>query len=257
MQPNLFTIGSRTITGYGFFITLGFVVSIAVILILAGKEKLPRTETAAFLLFGVAAAIVGGRIYLWISRLVGNWPHYVQAPHEVFKIPFSGGAFHGSVIAGLLFSLWYLKRFHLPLWKVADVTAAGTVLGFSLARIGCFMGGCCYGRPSALPWAVQFPHLPESVHPTQLYESGLNLFLFVFLLHVLRRKKFDGQVIAWDIILNCIIRFGVEYFRGDPGRGYLIRGPGAWSSLSVPQVICLLGVGVGWGLYHFRRRAND
>jgi len=257
MCPSLFTLGSRTITGYGFFITLGFGVSIGVILILARRLKLPVTETAAFLLFGVTAAILGGRIYIWGAQLLGNLSYYLQSPHKVFQIPFSGGAFHGSVITGLLFSLWYLKRFHLPLWKVADITAVGTVLGFSLARIGCFMGGCCYGRPSSLPWAVQFPHLPEPVHPTQLYESGLNLLNFAFLLYVLRNKKFDGQLITWDIMLNCSIRFGVEYFRGDPGRGYLIRGAGPLSSLSTPQAICLLGLGVGAVLYSIRKRAND
>ena len=256
MNPHLFSIGSRTISGYGFFLFLGFGASILVILFLARRHKLPLIEMAAFLLFGVSVAILGGRIYLWGAQLLGDLPRYIQNPHEVFRIPFSGGAFHGSVIAGFLFSLWYLKRFRLPLWKVADITAVGTVLGLSLARIGCFMGGCCYGRPSSLPWAVQFPHLLEPVHPTQLYESGLNLLNFIFLLHVLRHKRFDGQVIAWDIILNCLIRFGIEYLRGDPGRGYLIHGNGPLSSLSTPQAICLIGMGLGAALYSIRKRAN-
>jgi len=163
--------------------------------------------------------------------------------------PEGGGGFYGGLIAGIAFSLWYLRRFGLPFWKVADIVGAPTALGYSLMRVGCFLGGCCYGRPTSLPWGVQFPHLDEPVHPTQLYESGLNLVNFLILLAVLLKKKFDGQVISLDILINCSIRFVVEYFRGDPGRGWVVQGGSQYTSLTVPQWICLAGLLVGLILY--------
>jgi phosphatidylglycerol:prolipoprotein diacylglycerol transferase len=127
-------------------------------------------------------------------------------------------------------------------------------LGFSIARIGCFFSGCCYGRPSLASWAVTFPLLDSPRHPTQLYESGLNFLSFIFLTVMLKRKKFDGQIICFDIVINSLARFFVEFYRGDPGRGYVFHGSSPFLSLSVPQLFGLLGVAAGVILYAVLRR---
>ena len=81
------------------------------------------------------------------------------------------------------------------------------------------MTGCCYGRPSDLPWAIHFPvdHATRgtAVHPAQLYESGLNLLLYLGLAWLYRRKKFDGQVFATYLLSYAVLRSFVELFRGD------------------------------------------
>ena len=111
------------------------------------------------------------------------------------------------------------------------------------------MGGCCYGRPTSLPWAVKFPHLDQTVHPTQLYESIFALFCFTFLIYMLKKKKFDGQIICYAIFFHSSTRFLVEYYRGDPGRGFIFQGESAFTSLSIPQFISLIGLVVGFILY--------
>lgn len=250
MFPNLFRIGSFTMPSYTFLILSAFMASIAVILLLGKRQKLPTKELAAYLLFGIVLSIIGSRLYLYVSDFFAAPSYYAGNPAELFKSPFfRGKSFYGAVVAGILFSLWYLPRFRLPLWKVADIVAVGTALGFSMARIGCFLGGCCYGRPSLAPWAVTFPLLDSPRHPTQLYESGLNFLSFIFLAVMLKRKKFDGQIICFDIVINSLARFFVEFYRGDPGRGYVFRGKSATLSLSVPQLFGLLGVASGIFLY--------
>jgi phosphatidylglycerol:prolipoprotein diacylglycerol transferase len=250
MQPILFHVGSLTVRSSVFFITAAYIVSIALIVILGRRQKLPAKELAAYLLFGVGICMIGSRLYLYLNDFFANPSIYIRNPGELFKTPFfQGKSFYGAVIAGILFSLWYLPRFRLPLWKVADIVAAGTALGFSIARIGCFLGGCCYGRPSLASWAVTFPLLDSPRHPTQLYESGLNFLSFIFLAVMLNTKKFDGQIICFDIVINSLARFFVEFYRGDPGRGYVFRGSSAYLSLSVPQLFGLLGVAAGIVLY--------
>jgi phosphatidylglycerol:prolipoprotein diacylglycerol transferase len=250
MHPILFHLGSFTIRSYTFLITAAFIVSIVVVLILGRKQKLPTKELAAYLLFGVGVCIIGSRLYVYLSDFFLQPGFYIGNPGELFKAPFfHGKSFYGAVIAGILFSLWYLPRFRLPVWKVADIVGTGTALGYSLARVGCFLGGCCYGRPTDVAWAVTFPGLEFPRHPTQLYESGLNFLSFVFLLTALRRKKFDGQIICFDIMINSLIRFFVEFYRGDPGRGYVFWGNSPYLSLSVPQLFSFFSVATGVILY--------
>ena len=77
------------------------------------------------------------------------------------------------------------------------------------------MNGCCYGRVCSLPWGVQFPHLPEPVHPTQLYEAFYNFFLFFFLYRLYTKKKFTGQVTILYFMFYAVGRFMIEFWRAD------------------------------------------
>ena len=118
------------------------------------------------------------------------------------------------------------------------------------------MAGCCYGRPTYLPWGVTFTH-PESlgplgikVHPTQLYESLLVLGVFLVLYHLRSRKRFDGQLLGTYFLLAGLVRFGVEFFRGDP------RGPVLLAGLPSTQVIALVMTGLGGCFLFFRWRGE-
>jgi len=245
MVPELFRIGGRVVSGYGFFLTAGYLASFLAILLLAKKQALPLKETTSFVLFAAAVVLLGARVPLLFQTGATVSPATL---HD------GGGYFYAGLLAGILFALVYLPLVGLPLWRVADVVAAGSALGYAIARIGCFLGGCCYGRPSAVPWAVLFPGLPGPVHPTQLYEAGLQLAAFFVLLAVLRRKTFDGQVLALDIIMNSLIRLGVGFFRDNTDSGVILAGASSFTSLSVPQFIALVGVATGLAIYFVRRR---
>jgi phosphatidylglycerol:prolipoprotein diacylglycerol transferase len=107
----------------------------------------------------------------------------------------------------------------LPLWKLADILAPSIALGYVFGRIGCLLNGCCYGRACDLPWAIHFPQghetYPNGVHPTEIYDSLLNLGLYLGLAWLYRRKTFDGQVFAAYLMSYAVTRSIVEAFRGD------------------------------------------
>jgi phosphatidylglycerol---prolipoprotein diacylglyceryl transferase len=249
MYPVLFRIGARAVPSYGFFLTLGFALALILALGLSRKQRLPGKEMAALILSGIAVSVVGGRIYGLIVQAARSPEAFLGDPWRFLTARGTGGAFYGGLLAGIFYALWYLHRFRLPVWRTADVLGTATALGYAVMKFGCWMAGCCFGRPSSLPWAMRFPGFPGPVHPTQLYESGLSLVNFIILYRLLGRKKFDGQVIALDAFINSASRFVVEYYRADPDRGYLIRGASPWSSLSVPQGICLVAIIAGAILY--------
>lgn len=107
-----------------------------------------------------------------------------------------------------------------------------------------------------VPWGIAFHNeyahdltgvpIGEKMHPVQIYEAILNFLNFVILFLVLKKKKFDGQVFGLYIMNYSVIRFFTEYFRGDHAdRAYLIQGPTPLTSLSYPQVYCVLGLAAG------------
>ena len=123
-----------------------------------------------------------------------------------------------DAIAGLIYILW--KK--MPLWKTADVLAPSIALGSVFGRAGCLLNGCCYGRPTDVPWAITFTNplahelsgtpLGVPLHPTEIYDALLNFGLYVFLAWLFRRKKFDGQIFATYLICYAVTRSIVEYF---------------------------------------------
>jgi phosphatidylglycerol:prolipoprotein diacylglycerol transferase len=126
--------------------------------------------------------------------------------------------------------------------------APSIALGAFFGRLGCLMFGCCYGRPSPWPWAIHFPADHETrgqaVHPTQVYDSLLNLALYAGLAWLYRRKKFDGHVFAAYLTAYPCLRFFVETFRGDyPASAYWLGGlltPGQLTSFAILAVGLLL-----------------
>ena len=126
------------------------------------------------------------------------------------------------------------------------------MLGQSIGRLGCFAAGCCWGRACDLPWAVTFkdPYTARQVgtpidlplHPTQLYESLATALIFVLLLWIARRKKFNGQVALAYVSLYAAARFAIEFFRGDAARGVVFGG--ALSTSQFIAVLMLVGAAV-------------
>jgi phosphatidylglycerol:prolipoprotein diacylglycerol transferase len=187
------------------------------------------------------AGLLGAKLLL----LVVEWPYYSRHPGELLSLFQSGGVFYGGLLAALPVAWWYARRHSLPGWATADVLAPAVALGQAVGRLGCFAAGCCYGRPTSVPWAVTFrdPYagrtvgtpLDVALHATQLYESMAALALFGFLLWLSRRRRFPGQVALAYIGLYAGARFVIEFFRGDAARGVVFGG-----ALSTSQFIALL-----------------
>jgi phosphatidylglycerol:prolipoprotein diacylglycerol transferase len=188
----------------------------------------------------IIGGIIGGRVLYVISY----WREdFAQKPFpEIFMVQHGGLVFYGGLIGGTLAVLGYLLWKKLPLWKMADILAPSIALGYVFGRLGCLMNGCCYGRACSLPWAIHFPadHATHGgpVHPTEIYDSLLNLVFYIFLAWLFRRKKFDGQVFAVYLIGYAILRSFVEYFRGDYPVYYL----GGWAT---PAQLVSMGIIIG------------
>lgn len=195
----------------------------------------------------IVGAILGARtLYVtsyWQEQFAGK-PFY-----EVFMVQHGGLVFYGGLIGASLGCILYSRLKKIPLWKLADILAPSIALGYVFGRIGCLLNGCCYGRACDLPWAVHFPSghetYPNGVHPTEVYESLLNLGLYAGLAWLYRRKKFDGQVFAVYLVCYALLRSFVEMFRGDyPVRKIL----GGWVTPAhlVSLAILLVGMGLFW-----------
>lgn len=173
----------------------------------------------------IVGTIVGARalyvISYWREQFAG------RPLTEIFMVQHGGLVFYGGLIGASLACIVYARRKQLPLWRVADVLAPSIALGYVFGRIGCLLNGCCYGRECSLPWAIHFPPghetYPHGVHPTQVYDSILNLVFYFVLERLYRRKKFDGQVFAVYLCGYAVLRSVVECFRGDyPERQFLV-----------------------------------
>lgn len=150
---------------------------------------------------------------------------------------FGGGVFYGGLIGGLIAAFLYLKKRRLDVAEFSDCGAICIPLFHSFARGGCFLAGCCYGIECEWGFSSEFnPFIPEVVgirrFPTPLLEASLNLVLFVFLLLIRGRKKLHGALIYVYLLLYAVIRFLVEFLRGDDIRGI-------WLGVSTSQWISI------------------
>ena len=257
MFPRLIQIGSFYLPTYGVLLAIAYLVGIWMLRRKARAEGLPEQKIFDFSLYVLAAAILGAKLLL----VIVEFRRYAANPASLVEVLRSGGVFYGGLIAATAVGVWYMRRHRLPAWKIADMGAPSIALGEAIGRWGCFAAGCCYGKPTDLPFGVTFtdPFANEAVgtplnvalHPTQLYLSLNALIIFFVLQWAYRRRTFDGEVFWLYVLLYAITRGILETFRGDSIRGFLV--PGVFST---SQFIGLLAAAsaVGMLVYLSRRR---
>jgi phosphatidylglycerol:prolipoprotein diacylglycerol transferase len=261
MYPILLKIGPLTIHTYGFLMAVGVALGLWFIYVQAKRSGMDANRIMDAAFYTIIVSLIGAKLIL----LVSNFSYYISYPKELFSLARSGGVFQGGLTFGTIYALWYFHRKKIPTWPTADIIGPALALGHGFGRIGCFSAGCCYGSECSLPWAVVFKNryaaeltgvrLDTPIHPVQLYEALLNFLNFGVLFLLLKKKKFDGQVFSFYIINYSIIRFFTEYFRGDhQDKAYFIRGATPLSSLSLPQLFCVLGLIAGIVLLVVLRR---
>lgn len=217
MHSIAFRIGSLTIHWYGVLVAMGFFAGLWTASRRARLVGITAEQVFDIGPWLIVGGIAGGRILYVISY----WREQFAAKPfpEIFMIQHGGLVFYGGLIGAVTAAIIYLLLKKLPMWKMADILAPSIALGYAFGRIGCLMNGCCYGRACSMPWAIHFPldHATHGapVHPTEIYDSLLNLAFYCFLAWLFRRKKFDGQVFAIYLIGYAVLRSFVEYFRGD------------------------------------------
>lgn len=230
MHPDLFSIGFLNVKTYGCFMALGFLASWQVLACLCRRVSRPFDPLGNLVIALMASGVIGSRI----AYVIEHWQsEFAARPLDVIRIDQGGLMFYGGfILASAVFFLWCFLKKEKPL-ELADLLAAVVPLGHAFGRIGCFFYGCCYGKISDSPVAVSFPRgspawyeqlnaakiaasAKESlaVIPTQLFEAAANLGLFAVLFFVYRRR--GRGTLALYLIGYALIRFGIEYLRGDP-----------------------------------------
>lgn len=231
------TIGPIPIRLYGLMIGIGFLVALWFASRRAKKEGIDPERIMDMGVYLLLAAIVGSRLLYVLVNLQEfsrNWL-------DVFAIWKGGLVFYGGLIGAVAAGIWYIRRHDLPLWRTADIVAPYIALGHMFGRFGCFFAGCCYGAPCHTSLCVTFadPHslapLGIPLYPTQLFEAGGEFMNFLLLLMLYRHRKFDGQVFWLYPALYSILRFVVEFFRGDAARGLWFGG-----FISTSQIIAIV-----------------
>jgi phosphatidylglycerol---prolipoprotein diacylglyceryl transferase len=231
---------------------MGLLFGLYVIVRLARREGLDPDRAWTLGILAILSALLGAKIFY----IADDWPRYAANPRQIFSLEIlqAGGVFYGGLLGALAACVSYLLYTRMPMLKTADVFAPGIALGHAFGRLGCFAAGCCYGRETNLPWGVkftdpvaaQFSGTPINVHlhPTQLYEFGVELTNFFLLVWLLRRKKFDGQVLGAYLFLYGFARYFIEFFRGDPGRGSVFAG--SMTQTQLISILLVLAGGVLW-----------
>jgi phosphatidylglycerol:prolipoprotein diacylglycerol transferase len=244
MYPELFRIGNFPINTYGVFLALAFLCAILITVKLAARDGLPREKIYDLCLWMLLSSLIGSKLLMLLTE-----PEYRDHPLQLLSLDFlrSGGVFYGGLIGAILTGYFLMRRYNLPWWKTADACAPGIAIGNFFGRQGCFAAGCCWGKPTTLPWGVKFTELGHEItgvptdvplHPTQLYESFAMLIVFFFLLWLHKHRRFSGQVILFYALLYSVIRFAIEFLRDDP-RGDLF-GLTTLTGLSTSQIISVI-----------------
>lgn len=219
MKSILFEWGPVTIYAYGTVMAVSFLTSLMVLIFNGKKQGFSTQQMMDIGLAGIVGGILGARI----AYVLSHWQEYSQNWLEIIMIHHGGLAFYGGAIGGCLGVILLAKKNKYSFLSVLDLIVPAMVLGHAIGRVGCFFNGCCYGIPSNIFCAVQFPQasLPfytfglQSIHPVQIYSSILLVFLFFALMFRLKSKQYEGQILVWYLLGYPVIRFFLEFIRGD------------------------------------------
>lgn len=226
MHPILFKIGPLEVYTYGAFLAVAFVVGMFLATRAAEREGLDPQFIADLGIVVILSSIVGARLFY---ILFYDLRHTLENPSELLRLRQTGLVFYGGFVGAIAASIIYtrIKRISLPL--VMDIAAPSLAAGQAIGRIGCLMSGCCFGKPTWVPWAIDLPNLQHARHPTQIYESLATFAIFVMLMLFRKRKTNHGQVAWLYAVLYAAARFVIEFFRGD--------NPPVFMGLTISQVI--------------------
>lgn len=227
MDAIAFRIFGIPVAWYGIIISIGIFLGIFVAIIRAKRENLYEDVILDLALVAVPAAVIGARLYYVIFK----WDYYGQNLSHIIRIREGGLAIHGAIIAGVLAGYIFCRYKNIGFWKLADICAPSIILGQAIGRWGNYFNQEAYGRPTDLPWAIEVEGV--MVHPTFLYESIWNFAVFTFLILYTKRKKYEGQIFLYYLVLYSVGRFFIEGLRTDS----LMIGP-----LRTAQVISVITI---------------
>ncbi|GMR17380.1 MAG: prolipoprotein diacylglyceryl transferase [Gammaproteobacteria bacterium] len=251
IDPVIFAIGFVKIRWYGLMYVIGFVLAwrLARQRALVGWSVIKPAQVDDLIFYCMLGVIVGGRLGY---SFVYGWDRLSSDPLYIFKITEGGMSFHGGLV-GVMVAMWlYARRLGASMWAIWDFVAPLAPLGLLFGRIGNFINGELWGKPTDVPWAFRVHGV--ALHPSQLYEAALEgLLLFLILWWFSSRQRPYMSVSGLFLLCYGVFRFLVEFYRvPDAHLDYLALG---WVTmgqvLSAPMV--LLGAVMMLLAYRTRR----
>lgn len=232
MFPILLHIGDFTLHTYGLLVATGFLAGIYTARSFALRFGMDGERVFNLAVYLALAAIVGAKLFLVLQ----DWRYYIHDPGSLLSVGFleSAGIFYGGVIVALIVMTLYVHKQKLGWLNVGDAIVPGLALGHGIGRLGCFSAGCCWGKPTSLPWGVTFHNafahatvgvpLGVPLHPTQLYEAGAEGIIFFVLWRLARHRAYVGQLTVVYLLSYGVVRFLVDFLRAYEPEAMLFHG---------------------------------
>jgi phosphatidylglycerol:prolipoprotein diacylglycerol transferase len=247
IPPTIVSVGPFAIRWYSMMYVVGYVLGYRLILrrIASGRSSLTRADLDNLIWYLVVGMLIGARV---IYVTVYGRGEYAAHPLEVFAVWQGGLSFHGAILGMAVAIILFARRYRFPVLALTDLVALCGTPGLFFGRIGNFINGELYGRPTAVPWAMIFPSDPLHVprHPSQLYEAlaeGVLLSALLWWIDGLARARgYDrpGLLTSSFLVGYAIIRFSLEFTRAPDAQLGLVIGP-----LSMGQLLSLIMLAAG------------
>ncbi len=217
MHPELAHWGLIHIRSYGVMLALAFLAGTWLGLREAKRLALDEDKLINVILIVLIASVLGARALYVMEHI----QEFRREWGSVIALWQGGLTLYGGIVGGAAAGLIAARRFGLPMWTVADALTPSLALGASIGRVGCYLNGCCYGRPTSLPWGVHFPADSfaglefgnAAVHPSQLYFAAAGLALFALTWWLRRRFGVPGTLFWTFIVLFALVRIPLDMTR--------------------------------------------
>lgn len=245
MHPVLLTTPWFNIYSYGFMLSIGYSVAMALAMYHGKNNGLNPETIFDLMLLQLIVGIAGSRL-LFIME---------YAPSKLFTLDLlaleqGGMTFYGSVITGFVFDLIFLKLKKMPFWKTMDCIGFSMGPAIAISRIGCFLNGCCYGTPCSEKIGFQFSAPgPGYYHATQIYESFLAIIAFFIILGFKKRQTHEGQIFLGFIGLYGFFRFFIEFLRAE--------NPIFLFGMTMSQILSLVFIAIGIVVWKFNLKNKN
>ncbi len=255
MHPEIISFGPFAIRSYGLFLAVGFMVGILFAAWRARKAGQNPEIVYNLSVWIILSSLIGARLYYVVThydefraapglplmnRLVREflnmfWPVGVNG-----QIGINGLVFYGGLIAATLATAIYLRMHRINIPRFMDILAPSLGIGIFFTRIGCFMNGCCFGKPTDSAIGVYFPpdsaagyfYPDQALYPTQLFQSAWGIVIFLALVLIDRYKKFNGFTALAFFMIYAVARFEVDFFRVyEPNLYFLGLSHNQWISI--------------------------
>jgi len=247
-----FTILGREIPTFGLMGIIGVAIATYLASFRAKRYNLERTDVVYIAAFAGVGLLLGSMIMFTLTRIPMLWRMRELVSTDLWRwlrMGFGGMVFYGGLF-GAIIALWlYAKRMKIPFGNLILLTVPVFPLAHAFMRVGCFLGGCCYGIFHET-LGVVFPRLGAPHLPVQLYESFANLIIFAVIWTFTIKERHWITVVSFYGLMYSVVRFVLEYFRGDVARGAAL-----WFSTSQWISIAVFAVCI-YGLIYKNKRAD-